>query len=407
MDVTNIIVSKASDGALFPVVHIDVWDDFPEFGVPIGSEFHTATLFYLSRCIDHVILSDFAMIMSENEVAEPTYVFDTYTGEVSIDLEPDWGKNFGYASIINILSECDTRVERFRLVGANDGNNFQYVNPNHGLYVEGREQLTDGDGGRHIVQDSEFVGMGSNAYQSVLLQNAEVVVQSSVFRDGSRGVVDICCDGLDFTVTDSLFYNLQDTGVAIFGVGGCVADVSHNLMLNSSGIYVESEGVNPYTHVPEAPCKLSLEHNEIVQRADAGFAGIEVWNWGGNIDWGELTIKSNKIHGEGSWLWGPIYTYNAHNAEITSNIITGSGLAAMYIGVLWEWGAADQGILMLGNNVENFLVYEEFGTAQIWLGPYTSQCVVIGGNSKTNVFDETDDPATPWYDGNNILRGVR
>jgi hypothetical protein len=45
--------------------------------------------------------------------------------------------------------------------------------------------------------------------------------------------------------------------------------------------------------------------------------------------------------------------------------------------------------------------------APIWLGIETSGITVVGsGNLRTNVFDETDNPATPAYDGANILVGV-
>jgi hypothetical protein len=404
IDSTNIIVSTASDGSLFPVIHIDVWDDWPEFGVPIGSQFYTATLFYMSRCVDSVVFSDLTMIMDENGIAEPSYIYDTYTG-TAFSFDFIWGYNFGYANIVHVLSDCDTTVERIGLVGANDGTYFQYVNPNHGWYIEGHDQNPDGFGGTHVARDCEFVGMGSNAYQPTILKNAEVIVEDCTFRDGSRGVAPVGCDGLDIKVTDSLFTNLQHSGVMLFGVSGCVADVSHNKMIGSSGVYIQAWDINGYTYVLHEKCYLNIEHNEIVQKDGGYIGGIDILNLAYELDWGDLVIKSNKIHGEGSTWRGPIHTYNAHNAIITNNIITGNGLAAMYIGVASWWDAYDTGVLMQGNNVENFYVYEGFGTAQIWLGPYTSQCKVIG--NPANVFDETDDPTTPEYDGNNILVGVK
>ena len=47
------------------------------------------------------------------------------------------------------------------------------------------------------------------------------------------------------------------------------------------------------------------------------------------------------------------------------------------------------------------------GLAPIALFAKTSgNRVVGGGNLRTNVFDATDDPTTPQYDGANILVGV-
>lgn len=344
------------------------------------------------------------MTMDINDITEPTYIYDTYTEQVTFSLEPYWGYNFGYANIINVLSDCDTTVERMRLVGANDGTFFQYVNPNHGWYIEGHLQDADGNGGTHVARDCEFIGMGANSYQPTILKNAEVIVESCTFIDGFQGIAAVGCDNLDITVSDSIFTNYE-TGVLLFGVTGCVADISHNTMFGSSGVYVEAWPINDYTYALHEKCYITIEHNEITQNYDSYYAGIEIWNYVDDIDWGDLVIKSNKIHSEGGTLFGPIYTYNAHDAKVTNNIITGNGLAAMYIGVGSWWGAHDIGVLLQGNCVENFNVYDGFGTAPIWLGPYTSQCRVIGNPS--NVFDETDNPMTPEYDGNNILTGVK
>jgi hypothetical protein len=95
---------------------------------------------------------------------------------------------------------------------------------------------------------------------------------------------------------------------------------------------------------------------------------------------------------------------------IANNQISGSGPAAMYLGVT---GLGDSGLLVKGNNVQNWRVdggpFEPdwHGIASIWLGGTTSGIVVMGsGNPRTTVLDETDDPNTLKYDGANILVGV-
>jgi hypothetical protein len=123
-------------------------------------------------------------------------------------------------------------------------------------------------------------------------------------------------------------------------------------------------------------------------------------------------IRSNRISGEGSYLWGPIFTEGAQGTVIANNTFTGGGPAAMYLGVT---GLGDSGLMVKGNNVQGWkvdsapcgAVCQGLPLAPIWLGKGTSGIVVMGsGNPRTTVFDETDNPNTAKYDGANILVGV-
>jgi hypothetical protein len=113
-----------------------------------------------------------------------------------------------------------------------------------------------------------------------------------------------------------------------------------------------------------------------------------------------VVISHNKIHSEDSWLYGPIFSDGAmQNGLITNNIITGRGPAAMYLEIYnWYPGKAT----LRGNNLNGWETTPDpwgLGTAQIWLGPFIVNSVVIGHG---NVFDEPayDTDWNPLYDEN-------
>ncbi|MFW9965373.1 MAG: hypothetical protein ACFFCX_17505 [Candidatus Sifarchaeia archaeon] len=401
IDSTEIVASKSSDGALIPAFYYPDWDDWIEGGGIPNAGIYLTSLFCFSNC-EGVAFTDLTLRMDTPEIAERSYAFDLDTGEF-LDYIPDWYNDLAFGVLVGAEADCSTYLEHFRMIGSNDGYQFQPVSPNHGFYIEGLR--SEGTGSTHIARNCEFIGMGGNAYQPTILENIQVIVEDSLFMNDYTGAMLLYCDNADVTITGCHFECMGGTGVGLWGASGHVADVSRNTMIDSAGIFVWTYPYNEYTYTPYEKCYFNFEHNEIVQRCDSEWAGVEIWNVADEYDWAELAIKSNRIHGEDTFLMGPIYTLNAHNAEITNNIITGAGIAAMYIGAASWYGAHDTGVLIQGNNVENFYVYDGFGTAQIWLGPYTSQCSVIGNPS--NVFDESDDPSTPEYDGNNILIGVK
>jgi hypothetical protein len=160
----------------------------------------------------------------------------------------------------------------------------------------------------------------------------------------------------------------------------------------------------------EEPSSFLFEHNTIRMKPGMNWAGFEMHQWSEVKS--DIAIRNNRIHGDGSLMWGNIFTSGARNAVITNNKISGSGMAAMYLGA---WGADDSGHTVVGNNVQDWQPdgsvcgpdCEGMPLAPIWLGSETSDILVVGsGNLRTAVFDETDNPDTPEYDGRNILVGI-
>ena len=241
------------------------------------------------------------------------------------------------------------------------------------------------------------------------------------FRNVNYGVVTIFDVNSEIQILNARAW--REEGTAIFApahaflwagsADGLKVHMSGVETDNMSGALVQSGGFGCGT----APSTYLLEHNTIAQKPGGSFAGFEIWETCPAKS--QFVIRNNRIHGEGSFLWGPVFAVGARDAVITNNTFTGSGPAAMYLGLASQAGAQDAGLtsnlLVKGNNVQGWKVdsapcgsvCQGLPLAPIWLGKETSGIVVMGsGNLHTNVFDETDNPDTPKYDGANILVGV-
>jgi hypothetical protein len=168
------------------------------------------------------------------------------------------------------------------------------------------------------------------------------------------------------------------------------AEVSRNEFINSPG---------PWIGINDAGSFLII-HNDIIMPIDSSYAGIEVWELSEIKS--DIVISNNKIQSENSLFWGPIWMLGVNDAVITNNKITGSGPTTMYVGLDFLGGGVT-GLMIKGNNVENWQVSDYYGfqgwfpgIAPIWLGWFTSNCIVVG-HTKHNVADSGT---------NNIFVGV-
>ena len=190
----------------------------------------------------------------------------------------------------------------------------------------------------------------------------------------------------DLLVVNGLFNDLLLTAVSL-GHGthpDFYAHVENNTTNDASLVYAENWS-------PWVPLTLVVSGTEINQKLHSYYAGIEAW--GAGI---ELLAEQNRIHGEDTALWGPIFTNGLNNAVISNNQITGRGPAAIYIGVdYWGYGG-NSGCNLIGNNVQGWDTQPwEWLTeiAPIWLGFGTSNCTVVG-NGKNVANDGTDNTVT-------------
>lgn len=134
-------------------------------------------------------------------------------------------------------------------------------------------------------------------------------------------------------------------------------------------------------------CTLSLIHCDMKHMADSYWAAIEIWDdYGTN----NIVISNNKIHSEDVWLWGPIFAEGVPDGVITNNKITGRGPSVIHLGVL-DWFPGS--VTLKGNNLNGWETTPDpwgLNTAPIWLGPYITDSVVVGGKNKVNIFDEPE-----------------
>ncbi len=90
-------------------------------------------------------------------------------------------------------------------------------------------------------------------------------------------------------------------------------------------------------------------------------------------------VSSNHITMDGAW--GGIQLIHGQGAVITNNRITGTGDAGIYMGAVGDFVDS---CIVKGNNVNHVVA----NVAPIWLGEGTSNCIVIGGKTKTDVLDQ-------------------
>jgi hypothetical protein len=164
---------------------------------------------------------------------------------------------------------------------------------------------------------------------------------------------------------------------------------SHIDSADSLGVYlvngIDTVGFGmPEIRLP-APSEFVFTKNKIRQGAGSWYASFELWNPAGELGraLGNVIITRNKIHSvDHNFPYGPIFSYFVDGAVVTNNVITGRGDTAIAIE---PYGGPGRDWVLVGNNVENYesTPYPE----QILLGEGTSNCTVVGGNNKANVFD--------------------
>jgi hypothetical protein len=134
-----------------------------------------------------------------------------------------------------------------------------------------------------------------------------------------------------------------------------------------------------------------IEHSTIRPDPTIDFAGIELWDNPGGMS--ELVIRNNRITVENPVWGGPISLHGTQSALISNNILSGSGPAAIWLGV---FGMPVSGVVVKGNNVQGWVVNgwldepEWHGAAAIWLGPDATGNTVVGGDRDTVLDEGTD-----------------
>ena len=259
----------------------------------------------------------------------------------------------------------NTRVERARFQGA-PGALYPW-NMLWGTCVVGyagppEYQYMVGD---HLVESCDYEMTGFIGYVTQYQTDGRVAVENSSFANMNRGV------------------SMQDHS-------NCDVKISRNEIVDAlaSGVWLY-QGYWLASGIELSPSRFLIEHNTIRSTASSSSDGIQlIDNYCGVLGdkTMEAAVTNNKISLDTEW--GGITDYYVQDAVITNNIIEGTMMSAIYVGVS---GLASPNWTILGNNVQRVHPYFPGFDATIWLGPATSHCTVVGGSNKTNVFDEGTD----------------
>jgi hypothetical protein len=192
--------------------------------------------------------------------------------------------------------------------------------------------------------------------------------------------------------------------------GGCMLTdnsnsgiaVSHNQMRCSAGgsIFLWQSYANPFAPPPPLPApRYLISDNNIL----ANGAANGMWLEDDSVGWGDpaclnATIVDNNIHLDNGGNDAGIDGFCAQGILVLHNRISGTGLAGIDVGTTWWYTDLTEptsGWQIIGNDVSGVTATgDQYGvsTAQIWLGPLATHCLVVGGKAPTEVFDQgTDD----------------
>ncbi|MFX1501868.1 MAG: hypothetical protein ACFFDH_12965 [Promethearchaeota archaeon] len=279
---------------------------------------------------------------------------DVHISDLSFDITPyepaePWGPSppdgwwYDLLSAILITGDINSRIYNIKFTG-HEGTAL--YDPWHPLYLvknyNVRVGVEYGGGltttGRHIIAKCEFnsLWLGITAYG---LNNGELTIDSNLIKGGAIGVINADNSNSKFEISHN--------------------DIEANAF---AGIWVMQFTLSP--------CKWLITHNTLRPSIMADGICLEDYTGSGSL---EVVVSQNKIMCD--TLWGGIWTTMVGDAFISNNIICGTadyGIAGYYA----------YNTLLLGNNVQNV----DASWAPIVMLS-ASECVIVGGSTKTNVLD--------------------
>jgi len=356
-DQTVIKPAKGPDGSGFDVVYYWMWD------------MEAASIFYFDHPSGKVELRDFTILIDELNITKP------WSGGQLTDIMEAVG--------FYLKEDCNTRIEGIRLKGIPRAvpGDYHFASPMVGIRVTGEFDLATGSanyhGGTHILKRSELNTVGTSSYLTAGLENASITV------GGKAG---------DSNIFENCYY-----GPCPWAVHGSTVLISFNEMHNMhwNGIYLSNADYEgPYG----PPSKAVIENNTIhcVDMADA-IALIDEWPvwYGLEPTWQNLELRLNKFP-SGSENVGGILAYGIRNAKIALNEFQAPGYAALYSYYF-------ENSVINGLAIKNM---DQISFAPVYFGRGTKECKLFGAGLQYKVYDRSDNPATPEYDGDNYLWNV-
>jgi hypothetical protein len=252
---------------------------------------------------------------------------------------------------------------------------------------------------------------GNNGFPAMVIErnSGDIVVTDAAIRDLVFGVIGVMWEGGSLTVggqrpADRVYFkSLGAAGVFGFGSRGMAFEIGNVVAEDTalvfwqnalSGCRVHMSGVETYGGsgaasigywgpldiCPTEPSTYIFERNTIRVPEGAGWAGFvaiedcEVKS--------QFVISQNRIESALTDFRGPILLNGTRGAVVTNNVLTGTGLAGISLGV---FGGDDSGAVLKGNNLQRFE-----GEVGVLLAEFTSGNTVVGGGKDVVLDDGTD-----------------
>ena len=275
------------------------------------------------------------------------------------------------------ICNVSTRWHALTFQGDEDAQYMHGCNTADCIYLSGCS-------GNHSITACSFDTSLGNAVLGPELIGGQLNLERVVMRSLGAGFSFYFCRDAEIAISHVEAYDLDRPTLTTYFLENCTVGLTGLTAHNAPGALVIG-GV-------ESPSAYLFEHNQINTAAD----GIVLQDLDPVVK-SQFVLRKNRIYTEGEASI-PVLTGGVVDSAIENNRITGMGSAAMMLGA----GGDDHGLLVRGNNIQQWE-----GTLPIWLGPETSGIVVLGsGDLRQNVIDETDNMATPEYDGANVLAGI-
>jgi hypothetical protein len=337
----NTVVTTVPGAKISPIF-LHIWET-------MGS-----VLFYFHGDGD-VTVSDLSIIVTDPAPSENNYTGDALLCMLLID-----------------GLEVNSNIERVRFRGASGS--WYGFNVGWGTIIAGYSvpPHSHNMSGSHRMEHCDYETIYS-AVNPMYHEDATLVIKNNMFVDVAAGI------------------SLAD-------LSNCDTKISRNEFIDPVyGAIGVGQGWNFGSGLEVFPSRFLIDHNIIsndgaVNSGAVGIQLVDYWFQFYSRITAMVAITNNRISLDTQW--GGIYDISAQDVVVTNNIFQGTMMSAMFPGML---GSGTGNWTILGNNVQNYRPYFEGFDVAIWLGPLTSECTVVGGSNKTNVFDEGTD---------NILVGV-
>ena len=350
-------------------------EEYYAYGGP-GLDYYATPMFYFTDPQNYVKISDLSVEINELNIAQ-TWGFKDASGNLSGPMPPS--NEILAAFIIWLNEDCDTEIKNVSISGVPrtpPPGGWHYASPFLGTWIQGNtdwETFTaDWPGGHHSLKKCDFNTVGSASHSIGEIGNATFTIGGS---PQDKNTFQDCYSCID-----------------IWDLSNCHMEISYNIFRNAQwdGVFLWNNGDLQPIHQLSTVLVFKNEINASGW-ADGLIFMDDLPAFYGAVKSLDVTVRKNRINldVEGT---GGIFSRGLRDARIFNNKVSGKGFAAFY-------SYYTEGMTLARLHTKDF----EPEAAHIYLGTGTNECKIYGQGLEEKVYDWSDDPATPEYDGTNYL----